>query len=50
MPISTSVLLVGLLALATWLGAIQPNLWFVQVTLGGFALHPLVLVYGLSGP
>jgi CDP-diacylglycerol--serine O-phosphatidyltransferase len=49
-PITTSVLLVGLLALATRLGAIQQNLWFGRVKLGRFALHALVLVYGLSGP
>jgi len=48
-PIPTSVLLVGLLALATWFGAIQQNLWFGQVELGGFVLHPLVLVFALSG-
>ena len=48
-PIPTSILLVGLLALAAWTGALGPGLWFGQVQLAGFTLHPLVLVFALSG-
>ena len=48
-PIPTSILLVALLALAAWFDALGPNLWFADVMLGGFKLHPLVLLFGLSG-
>jgi CDP-diacylglycerol--serine O-phosphatidyltransferase len=48
-PIPTSILLVGLLALAAWLGAVRENLWFGEVLLGGYRLHPLVLLFALSG-
>ena len=48
-PIPTSILLVGLLALAAWFGAVRDKLWFGQVELAGYTLHPLVLVFALSG-
>jgi len=48
-PIPTSVLLVGLLAAAGWSGHIGGALWFGQVELGPFDLHPLVLVFPLWG-
>ena len=48
-PIPTSVLLVGLLALAAYLGRIGDRLWFGAWDLGPAVLHPLVLVYALSG-
>ena len=48
-PIPTSILLVGLLALAAWLGAVRDKLWFGEVDLAGYTLHPLVLVFALSG-
>ena len=48
-PIPTSVVIVGLLAWATWSGAIGPSLWFGMVKLGPWQLHPLVLVFALSG-
>ena len=48
-PIPMSIVLVALLALAAWMGALQNNLWFGAVTLGGFTLHPLVLVFAVSG-
>ena len=48
-PIPTSILLVLLMALAAWFGAVREQLWFGEVTLGGFKLHPLVLVFALSG-
>jgi CDP-diacylglycerol--serine O-phosphatidyltransferase len=48
-PIPTSILLVGLLALAAWSDALGKQLWFGEVILGGFTLHPLVLLFALSG-
>ena len=48
-PIPTSVLIVGLLALAAATGRIAEHLWFGVVELGPWQLHPLVLVYALSG-
>ena len=48
-PIPTSVLIVGLLALAAWQGRIGDALWLGVVQLGPWQLHPLVLVYALSG-
>ena len=48
-PIPTSFLLVCLLAVAAWFGAVRENLWFGEVTLGGFKLHPFVLLFALSG-
>ena len=48
-PIPTSILLVVLLALAARSGAVGPDLWFGVVRLAGFDLHPLVLVFALSG-
>ena len=48
-PIPTSVVIVGLLAWATLSGNIGHDLWFGMLTLGPWQLHPLVLVYALSG-
>ena len=48
-PIPTSVLLVCLLMLAAACGALQDKLWFGSITLAGFQLHPLVLLFGVSG-
>jgi CDP-diacylglycerol--serine O-phosphatidyltransferase len=48
-PIPTSLLLVLLLAVAAWFGAVHQQLWFGQVMLAGFKLHPLVLTFALSG-
>jgi len=48
-PIPTSIALVLLMALAAWFGALRENLWFGVATIGGFELHPLVLVFALSG-
>ena len=48
-PIPTSFLLVCLLSLAAWLGALHQNLSFGEVNLAGFTLHPLVLIFALSG-
>ncbi len=48
-PIPTSIVLVGLLALAAWQGALGDQLWGGAVRIGGFTLHPLVLLFALSG-
>ncbi len=48
-PIPTSILLVGLLAIAASHGALRDTLWLGEVSLGGAALHPLVLLFALSG-
>jgi CDP-diacylglycerol--serine O-phosphatidyltransferase len=48
-PIPTSILLIFILALAAWSGAIHQDLWFGEITLVGFKLHPLVLMFALSG-
>lgn len=48
-PIPTSIVLVLLLAVAAAAGAVRERLWLGQLTLAGFTLHPLVLVFALSG-
>jgi len=48
-PIPTSMLLVLLLAFAGWQGAIGPALWFGAVQIAGYTLHPLVLLFAISG-
>ncbi len=48
-PIPTSILLVAVMAFAAWSDAIRDNLWFGEVKLMGFTLHPLVLMFALSG-
>lgn len=48
-PIPTSFLLVCLLAIAAWFGAVGEDLWLGRLLLGGFTLHPLVLLFALSG-
>lgn len=48
-PIPTSILLVLLLAMAAWFGALREDLWLGEITLAGFKLHPLVLLFALSG-
>lgn len=48
-PIPTSTLIVFLLAVAAATGAIGKDLWLGMVQLGPWQLHPLVLVYALSG-
>ena len=48
-PIPTSVVIVGLLALAAFQGRLGEEVWFGAVRLGPWLLHPLVLVYALSG-
>ncbi len=48
-PIPSSLLLVGLLAIAAWQGRIGEALWLGAVQIGPWMLHPLVLVFALSG-
>jgi CDP-diacylglycerol--serine O-phosphatidyltransferase len=48
-PIPTSVVLVAVLAFAAWQGRLGPNLYGGAWTLGPWTLHPLVLLYVLSG-
>ena len=48
-PIPTSFVLVALLAIAAATDAVRANLWFGKVMIGGFTLHPLVLLFALSG-
>ena len=40
---------VGLLFIAAATGAVNQALWFGELTLAGFRLHPLVLIFALSG-
>jgi CDP-diacylglycerol--serine O-phosphatidyltransferase len=48
-PIPTSILIVGLLALMLWNGHVQRDLWLGVIRIGPMLLHPLVLIYVLSG-
>ena len=48
-PIPTSLVIVGLLFVAAWTGAVRDTLWFGELTLAGFTIHPLVLIFALSG-
>lgn len=48
-PIPTSFVLVILLAIAAGNGAVGQNMWFGAITVAGFTLHPLALLFGVSG-
>jgi CDP-diacylglycerol---serine O-phosphatidyltransferase len=48
-PIPTSVLIVILLAVLHFQGRLGLNMWLGGWNIGGLALHPLVLIYALSG-
>jgi CDP-diacylglycerol--serine O-phosphatidyltransferase len=48
-PIPTSLVLVIVLAVAAWQGSIGDALWFGEFRLGPWLLHPLVLMFALSG-
>lgn len=48
-PIPTSLAIVGLLGFLFSRGAVGDGLWLGRATLGPFVLHPLTLVYALSG-
>lgn len=48
-PIPTSVVLVGVLAWAAWQGRVGDAVWGGAWVLGPWQLHPLVLLFALSG-
>lgn len=48
-PIPTSVLLVGLLVILTAVGRTGESVWWGAWSIGGEVLHPLVLLFVLSG-
>jgi CDP-diacylglycerol--serine O-phosphatidyltransferase len=48
-PIPTSIVLVGLLAVLAWTGRVEDRIWLGEVRLAGATLHPLTLLFGLSG-
>jgi CDP-diacylglycerol--serine O-phosphatidyltransferase len=48
-PIPSSVVIVLLLGIAVSLGRIEDALWLGATRLGPATLHPLTLIYGLSG-
>jgi CDP-diacylglycerol--serine O-phosphatidyltransferase len=48
-PIPTSVLLVLLMFWAAAQGAVHDSLWFGHIRVAGFTLHPLVLLFAVSG-
>jgi CDP-diacylglycerol--serine O-phosphatidyltransferase len=48
-PIPSSLLLVLLLSWAASQGAVGKSLWFGQVVIAGFTLHPIALLFAVSG-
>lgn len=48
-PIPTSLLLVLVMGWAASQGALRESLWFGSVVIAGFTLHPLVLIFAVSG-
>jgi CDP-diacylglycerol--serine O-phosphatidyltransferase len=48
-PIPSSILLVVLLGIAFYLGRVGDDVWLGAVRLGPAVLHPLVLIFGISG-
>jgi CDP-diacylglycerol---serine O-phosphatidyltransferase len=48
-PIPTSILLVGMLALAAYRGGIGDQLWLGEIEVAGFRLHWLTLAFAASG-
>jgi CDP-diacylglycerol---serine O-phosphatidyltransferase len=48
-PIPTSIVLVLLLGVAAFLGRTDESLWFGVYRIGPATLHPLALLYGVSG-
>jgi CDP-diacylglycerol---serine O-phosphatidyltransferase len=48
-PIPTSLLLVLLMLWAASQSALRESLWFGQVMIAGFTLHPMVLLFAVSG-
>jgi CDP-diacylglycerol--serine O-phosphatidyltransferase len=48
-PIPSSIVLVFVLAAAASAGALGTHLWLGSLRIGGFTLHPLVLMFAISG-
>src|SRR5687767_10056182 len=48
-PIPTSIVIVVMLGVAQYLGRVDDDLWFGVAKIGPALLHPLTLIYGLSG-
>lgn len=48
-PIPTSLVLVLVLFAAAWQGALGESLWLGALKIAGYTLHPLVLLFALSG-
>jgi CDP-diacylglycerol--serine O-phosphatidyltransferase len=48
-PIPTSILLTGVLAWAGWTGQVGNAVWGGVWTLGPWTMHPLVLMFAISG-
>jgi CDP-diacylglycerol--serine O-phosphatidyltransferase len=48
-PIPTSVVLTGVLAYCAWIGRVDEALWGGAWALGPWLLHPLTLLFALSG-
>jgi CDP-diacylglycerol--serine O-phosphatidyltransferase len=48
-PIPTSILLVGVIAVLHVQGLLGPAIWLGHWTIGGLVLHPLAILYALSG-
>ena len=48
-PIPTSIVLVAVMAIATWFGAVREDMWFGEYEIVGFKFHPLVLMFAISG-
>lgn len=48
-PIPTSIVIVGVLAVAFWLERVDQQIWLGAWRVGGATLHPLSLIYAMSG-
>jgi CDP-diacylglycerol---serine O-phosphatidyltransferase len=48
-PIPTSFAVVCVLTLAAFLGDVGDHLWFGEISAAAHVLHPLTLIFGLSG-
>jgi CDP-diacylglycerol--serine O-phosphatidyltransferase len=48
-PIPTSLLLVAVLAAGVWQGALGKQTWLGSIAIGSWHLHPLVLMFAVSG-
>ena len=48
-PIPTSIVIVMLLGVAFYLGAVDEHVWLGSIRIGPATLHPLALIYAASG-